>query len=222
MSVGDQFTGSSNSRRPVEARQAEHDDIPRMAMSLARAFVDDPVSMWMLPRARRQARLRAMWALMLRSQVPLAETYTTPDAVGAAVWAPPGRWRLELDAMAAFAGQFASIFGPNLAKAVEVLSSVEESHPSDPPHWYLAALGTHPDWQGHGVGGSLLRPVLSRADDEGVPAFLESSKERNVPYYRRFGFEVVGEISLPGGGPMLWQMWREPQPRQEAGEQHSG
>jgi predicted N-acetyltransferase YhbS len=55
-----------------------------------------------------------------------------------------------------------------------------------------------------------MEPVLRRADQDGVPAYLESSKERNIPYYRRFGFEVLSELHLPNGGPTLWPMWRVP------------
>ena len=53
-------------------------------------------------------------------------------------------------------------------------------------------------------------PVLERCDTEGIPAYLESSKESNIAYYRRFGFEVTGEIVIAPGGPTVWPMWREP------------
>ncbi len=49
--------------------------------------------------------------------------------------------------------------------------------------------------QGKGVGGALMRPVLEHCDAEGIPCYLESSKERNLPFYRRHGFEVVEELS---------------------------
>ena len=55
-----------------------------------------------------------------------------------------------------------------------------------------------------------MRSRLDRVDAEHAPAYLESSKPENVPYYQRFGFEVTGEIVLPNGGPTLWPMWRQP------------
>ncbi|MFD0534677.1 GNAT family N-acetyltransferase [Actinomadura luteofluorescens] len=65
--------------------------------------------------------------------------------------------------------------------------------------------------QGNGLGAALLRSRLDRCDTEGLPAYLESSKERNVPYYERFGFRVTRELPLPGKGcPPVWLMWRDP------------
>ena len=57
-----------------------------------------------------------------------------------------------------------------------------------------------------------LKGVLGLCDRDGVPASLESSKERNVPFYRQHGFEVTKELRLPKGGRSLWLMWRDPQP----------
>ena len=32
-----------------------------------------------------------------------------------------------------------------------------------------------------------------------------------MPFYERHGFTVIGELTIPGGGPTLWLMWRDPQ-----------
>ena len=92
--------------------------------------------------------------------------------------------------------------------------SLEARHPSGPPHYYLAVLGTDPAQQGQGLGSALLAPVLERCDADGVGAFLESSKERNLAFYGRHRFEVVGDYQVPDG-PKLWFMWREPRPPED-------
>ena len=90
---------------------------------------------------------------------------------------------------------------------------VDRRHPADLPHWYLHYLGASPESQGRGLGSALLAPVLERCDREGLPAFLETSTPRARALYSRHGFEVSGRFDLPGGGPPIWQMWREPSPR---------
>jgi len=52
--------------------------------------------------------------------------------------------------------------------------------------------------------------VLARADAEGLLCYVETEKERNLPFYRRHGFEVVVEDDMPNGGPHFWTMRREP------------
>jgi GNAT superfamily N-acetyltransferase len=60
-----------------------------------------------------------------------------------------------------------------------------------------------------GAGAALLRPVLERCDTEGLPAYLETQKEENVPWYMRSGFELVQVLDVKGCPP-LWTMRREP------------
>jgi ribosomal protein S18 acetylase RimI-like enzyme len=97
-----------------------------------------------------------------------------------------------------------------LPRLVRGFSAIERHHPEE-PHHYLAVLGTDPSAQGQGLGTAVMRPVLEMCDADGVPAYLESSKERNVAYYARHGFRVRQELDVPGGGPRIWLMWREPQ-----------
>jgi len=95
-------------------------------------------------------------------------------------------------------------------RASRFATDVMRKHPRSPSHWYLYAIGTSSSSQGRGVGSALLRDMLDRIDEERLPAYLESSNIRNVPLYERHGFNVVEEIRLPGGGPAMWRMWREP------------
>ena len=96
-------------------------------------------------------------------------------------------------------------------RVMRAMDVMEKQHPHT-PHRYLQAIGTDPDKQGKGYGGVLIRRRLADADAAGQPAYLESSKEANIPIYQSFGFELTGEIKLPDG-PTIWPMWRAPQPR---------
>jgi ribosomal protein S18 acetylase RimI-like enzyme len=144
------------------------------------------------------------------------EVWTTDDLASAALWAGPGQWKTTPREDLELAG---AIYQPRvLAHPVVIarspmvgigLTNVERKHPAYPPHWYLAVIGTDPDSQGRGLGGTVLSPVLEQCDRDGVAAYLESSKETNLAYYARHGFRVTEEHRLPRG-PTVWAMWRDP------------
>jgi ribosomal protein S18 acetylase RimI-like enzyme len=98
--------------------------------------------------------------------------------------------------------------GMRTIPALRVLHALDVPHPRK-PHNYLRVIGCDPDRQGQGVGAALLRPMLEHCDARKEPAYLESSNERNLTFYRRHGFEVTGEV-VTHLGPKAWLMWREP------------
>jgi ribosomal protein S18 acetylase RimI-like enzyme len=196
----------------VVVRRAVAADIGPMAAQLAKTFWDDPVASHLMPNgSRREAGLRAYFRTQMKADfMPFGGCYTTDGYAGSAIWAPPGKPMLTgLSGLLTMVPVLPYVVS-NLGTTVRMLALVERTHPRV-PHWYLASLGTAVERQGQGVGTALMRPVLEHCDAEGMPAYLESSKERNVPFYRRHGFEVVEELRLPGDGPPLWTMWREPQ-----------
>jgi ribosomal protein S18 acetylase RimI-like enzyme len=136
--------------------------------------------------------------------------FTTDDLAGAAVWAPPERWRVSVGATAREGPTMAGVFGRRLPLALWSRMRIERRHPNRPPHFYLAVLGVEPGSQGHGLGSKLLFPILSDADAAGAAAYLEASTPRSRALYERHGFEVVEEVRLPRSGPAIWRMWRDP------------
>lgn len=207
------------SRPSPPVRTAGDADAAEIAAVLGRAFDDDPVWRWLLPDdASRVRRMTALFGVMLR-QVHLRHGATEATGRGggteaAALWDPPGHWHIPLRRQAAQGAPLVRILGTRTPATLRALGAIEKHHPKE-PHWYLAVLGTDPPAQGNGLGAALLRSRLDRCDAEGLPSYLESSKEQNVPYYERFGFRVTRELTLPGKGcPPVWLMWREP--RREA------
>ena len=40
--------------------------------------------------------------------------------------------------------------------------------------------------------------------------YLENSKETNISFYGRFGFQVRQQMTHRRNGPSMWLMWRDP------------
>ncbi|HTO00625.1 MAG TPA: GNAT family N-acetyltransferase, partial [Microthrixaceae bacterium] len=177
----------------------------------ADAFQDDPVWLWIAPdEARRQKHLESMFAQVVRSRVVSGLSYTTDSFEGAAVWAEPGSWRMNLKENLRVITPSIRTIGPRpLRRAAKALATIEKLHPSE-PHWYLEFLASRVDLRGRGFGSAVLQPMLDRCDFEAMPAYLESSKSENIPFYERFGFKVVEEFSIGKDGPLMWTMWRDP------------
>lgn len=197
-----------------QTRPAHKDDIRALSSTLARAFYDDPVMVWLLPKQRaRTAGLRRLFATMTRHHhlaLGGVEVACDGPAIGAAaLWDPPNEWQETRRAMLMMSPTFIRVFGLRSAQGQAVQELMKRAHPEE-PHWYLAVIGSDPTVRGKGFGQALMESRLRRVDAEHAPAYLESTKHENVGYYQRFGFEVTDEIVLPDGGPTMWPMWRLP------------
>jgi ribosomal protein S18 acetylase RimI-like enzyme len=198
-------------------RAARRDEATLLGEVLADAFAEDPVFAWLIPPQLRgrDHRMRTFFTSMSRGYLRRGKPcYLTADASAAALWAAPGAWAMPLSQMILEAAPSALAFRGRLLRALRTQLQVEHLHPGQSqPHWYLGYLGARRGRQGQGLGTQLLREVLTGLDTDRVPAYLESSNERNLPLYERNGFRVTGELQALGHGPTIWRMWREPQPR---------
>jgi GNAT superfamily N-acetyltransferase len=203
----------------LEIRVAGSGDAAQTAQMLARAFHDDPVFGWMLPaEGARHRRLRRYFVTELHHESlrhgAVDVACVDGRVAGAAVWFPPGTWSgTEVSALPGYL----RAFGRRLFIVSQFQSAAVSAHPREHPHWYLAIIGVDPARQGYGVGAALLRSRLRRCDQEGLPAYLESSNLENVPLYQHFGFHVAATLGLPEGAPVVNTMWRPGDLRDDAG-----
>jgi GNAT superfamily N-acetyltransferase len=182
---------------------------------LARAFDDDPVFRHLYPTTRRRRRsCRSFLGAVARDGLAFGEVWAALDGgrvVGTAGWLPEGaypptRWRAARQLVASWP---ALLTQHTFRDGLRYLTETEKLHPKV-PHWYLAVIGIEPARQGEGLGGKLLDVVLDRLDTNGVPAYLETSTQGNVAWYRHHGFELQQEVRPAPEGPPIWTMWREP------------
>lgn len=191
-------------------REAAGSELPLLGSCLARAFEDDPVSEFFFPEpGSRLRRLDPFYRFAIGNMAQRGLVHTDEDLRGAAVWQaplPPVPGRMQNLGSGLF---LLAIARGAFTRVVRLGQILQKAHIIE-PHWYLSVLGAEPTHQGKGVGSSLMAPVLRRCDAEGLPAYLESSKESNIRFYERHGFRLTGEIRIPQG-PTLWPMLREPQ-----------
>lgn len=192
---------------PELARDA---DLEVVAETLGRAFHLDPVARWVTPDPRRRRSvLPALFGLLAGTTRAQGEVHVRPDRQGAALWelsaaAPP-----DAAAEAAFAEALHEAIGRDALRAGDVMDRLATWRPATPA-WHLTCVGVLPQLHGSGAGTALLRPMLDRCDATVQPAFLEASSADSRRLYERLGFDVIGEVTLPDGGPPVWPMWRDP------------
>jgi ribosomal protein S18 acetylase RimI-like enzyme len=195
----------------VHIRHVAPDDLDALSSVLGRAFDADPVFSAILPEDPHRRRVLPVifreWIRLLHLPHPTT-SWTTDDLSGAALWSPPGAWHVGVGDLARMARSVIGAMGTRTLPGLRVQFAIEALHPKE-PHHYLRVLGCEPDRQGQGIGSGLMQPMLDQCDARGEPAYLESSNERNVPLYRRHGFEVTKEI-VTHLGPRIWLMWRNP------------
>jgi ribosomal protein S18 acetylase RimI-like enzyme len=200
----------------VEARGPALDDA---AMVAARAFHDDPFFEFLDRRAVTRARGLALYwraSIAAAAASPGAQlTGARDDAgrlLGVSVVMPPGSYPLPAAAQVRqlLGALRAMVIRPAaLVNGTRYLSAIEAAHPRE-ALWYLMLLVVDPSAQRSGIGSRLQQEMLSAADADGLDCYLETQKPENVPYYRRFGYEVEGELRPVRKGPPLYRLRRRP------------
>jgi ribosomal protein S18 acetylase RimI-like enzyme len=204
-------------RRDAESpATAGRSDVAGAAGDLAAAFVDDPLFDWfMRSDAGRQAARERFFRVIL-TEVALPDGRIQRPACGgaAAVWIPSEKLggqplQRELRALPML------LNATGLARFSRLLSlrkAMDAAHPLATPHEYLWFLGVRPEAQGKGVGSRLLQAETARLDAADRASFLETATPRNVPLYQRHGYRVVSEYRPAPDAPLVWAMWRDPEP----------
>ena len=159
------------------------------------AFSADPIMRWMYPDPHAYLEsfprfVEAFGGLAFEQ----GTAYEAGDFGGVSLWLPVG---VHVDP-----GPLEELFRETLApsildEAFPMLEKMGEYHIEE-PHWYLPMIGVDTSQQGRGLGSALLAHRLRECDEQGLPAYLESSNPANISLYQRHGFEVIGEFGVEG------------------------
>ncbi len=183
----------------------------RAAMGLA--FGEYNLMAYAKPSERLTA-VTSLYGAILKDCLSHGEVYASEHCTGVAGWLSP---RCEAPTLLRQirAGMIAVPwhFGLRGFRILEAYDKVARRlhHDHAPmPHWFLAAIGVVPEHQGKGIGSALMRPMLERADRDGIPCWLDTHQKTNVRLYGRHGFAVVECAAIPGHPIPIYGMLRRP------------
>jgi len=176
---------------------------------IADSFADDPVAAWVF--GGQQGIKHYFTKIAQKHYLKNGYGYVMNDESGGALWLPPGiEKKLPLIKSINIALPMIKHSGfKSIPRGLFVDNALCKVKP-ETPHYFLFAIGARSTEQGKGIGGKLMEASLEKVDSAKMPVYLESSKETNTPFYRRYGFEVIERFVPTRGCPPLWLMWREP------------
>ncbi len=191
---------------PIIKTAATASDEASIIDVLVRANWADPAARWVWPDSQRflmyfPSFVRAFGGKAFAHR----SAYYIDGYIGAALWLPPD---VHPDENALIALLQRTVSDQIQKDVFAVFEQMGRYHPSE-PHWYLPLMGVDPSQQSKGFGSALLQHILIQFDRDNKLAYLESSNPRNIPLYKRHGFELLGTIQT-GTSPSISPMLRRP------------
>lgn len=188
---------------PVAIQSITEAERERAINSLLMGFSADPFGRWFSPEANEYLKSAPSFDAFSGRAIDHGTGYATKNFEGVAMWLPPG---IEPDEDR-FIEEMQKTVAEELHENVfAVFEAMEDYHPGE-PCWYLPMIAVDPFYRGQGIGSQLMKHALQRIDEEGLPAYLESSNPQNISLYERFGFEIMGKIEI-GSAPPIHPMLR--------------
>ncbi len=90
---------------------------------------------------------------------------------------------------------FSCIGIENIGRALSREAKIKQLQPKK-TMYYLWFIGVNPKYQNTGIGMKLLDEVINDSNAMKRPIYLETSTVANLPWYKKFGFEIYNELDL--------------------------
>lgn len=193
-------------------------DIPKSGEILTDAFQNDPVWKKVFEHESKiDQKLRAFYETPIRYCMKYGEVCAISENLeGIAAWVPGDRadmtiWRLIRSGAIRSGIKMGARLARKMKPVYKPLQEDRKENMKGKSFIYLQIIGVASEFQGQGFGGKLLRVLIEKSVQVGIPLYLETETEKNVNMYVRFGFKLVKKITLPVIDLPMWEMIREPE-----------
>jgi hypothetical protein len=192
----------------------EPSQLEKLATILSSDFYTGAAFRYLIPDDHARFRiLKAFFSDVLHASQLHGEIHTTQNIDGAALWIHPGSSWTHGEMMRTASNWTSNpSIQLNVADWLNLTECLDAVHQrvAGKLHWHLLAFGVDLMCDRNKIGETLLEPTLLRADSQALACYLETFNERDLPFYKTYGFRIAGSGQIPGGGPDVWAMIRAP------------
>jgi len=182
---------------------------------LSRAFQNYPLLRYYFPDELKRRKMASFFvSVPVYYGLRYGEVYATSTGLeGIAVWLPSENcpmavWKILRSVPMSVLFGFGRYGGSKMRRMDAYIDEIHKRLVPY-PHWFLQAVGVDPRYKGQGYASRLLKPMLARIDEEGLPCYLETHDESNVSLYEHFGFTVIEKSTIPETNLTNWAMLRK-------------
>ncbi|MDP3815634.1 N-acetyltransferase [Pseudomonas sp.] len=184
---------------------------------LDQAFATDPTLGWYLfsqrsdYAQRRRAYLQIYQDLHRANRLPILAAWQADQLLGVSYY-NPGRQPIDPDSLQRAGQAIHEYCGAPSLERLDLLLEHFERQLGATDFALIEFIGVASGQQGRGIGSALLAQTLADCRQQACPGVaLETGEARNIGLYRRHGFQLSGQLQLPGlQQHYLLQSWQSP------------
>jgi len=182
-------------------------DKNRALNTAVKAFKDYPLYTYLFPKHKRESYISLIHNFLLIDTIKNGCVFSLDENVtGLIELLPPGKttanlWRIFHN------GGVKMLINMNIATIKKLLAFdewIESNHKKNAPmsHYYLRILAVDPACQQKGIGTLLVKAALSKITKD-YPVYLETHNEKNILFYKKFGFKITEEVIIPSSDNII-------------------
>lgn len=164
---------------------------------LSQAFEDNQSVNYVVRQGpNRDRRIEQLIAYSFDVCLEFGDVWITDDDKGCALIFYPEKKTASLKTISWDINLAINVIGFRKLSSVMRREAKVRSFHSVEPFSYLWFIGVSPEAQRRGVGGAILSHVIQEAEKQNRPIYLETSVDSNLPWYKKYGFEVFHTLEL--------------------------
>lgn len=178
-------------------KRAHHDKKSLVVNLLTKSFdANQSVNYIVKQDAKRINRISDLMDYSFEVCYLFGEVFLSDDEKGCALVIYPDKKKTTLKSVLLDVKLILSAVGlKNIKKTLTRESIINKIQPKE-LKYYLWFIGVDPKHQNEGIGSVLLNEIIEDSEHKKRPIYLETSTLKNLPWYKKFGFQIYYELDL--------------------------